>query len=442
MAAGVIENPSPTNWTSRTRFLQFNRNSGKCAAVWLNIASNEKIAQRLSLHMNTTPSLIQNQLTTWLLRRTPANGVRRVASLSAALASDVGNVRENNQDRAAVVRGRDQRGKEYALVAVADGIGGMHDGDTCAAMTIGAFVAAVDQLAQNSGSCDRPEDWLGESAHAANATVYSKFRASGGSTLVALLVRPGSPAYWLSIGDSRVYCMDDRTLTQTSIDDTIAGQLGKSPEEANEQSRLLQFVGMGPDLEPHVAKLDTDSLGAVILTTDGIHYLSPSPGWLGQIIRHSPDPGVCVKRLIDLAKWCGGPDNATVAMITLPVDIQTESRLGYHWLEIWDAYGELQIFSPPPSHASLSNGSTPTTSSRSTPASETPPTVGFAPIIDEHPSPSVPEQSKPRRIKVPRKPKKPVGERSQGIDKSDETDRPQLHMEFPTKSNEPEPSKS
>jgi serine/threonine protein phosphatase PrpC len=393
--------------------------------------------------MSTTPSLIQNQLTTWFQRRTPANGVRRVASLSAALASDVGNVRENNQDRAAVVRGRDQQGKEYALVVVADGIGGMHDGGTCAAMTIGAFVAAVDQLAQKSGGSDCPEDWLGESAHAANVAVYSKFRASGGSTLVALLVRPGNPAYWLSIGDSRVYWMDDKTLTQASIDDTIAGQLGKSPEEANEQSRLLQFVGMGPDLEPHVARLDTDSLGAVVLTTDGVHYLSPSPGWLGQIIRHSPDPGVCVKRLIDLAKWCGGPDNATVAMITLPVDIQTESRLDFPWLEIWDAYGELQIITPPPSHVLSSNhSSNPTTNSQSTPASETPPISGFAPIIDEPLKPPIPEQTKPRRSKAPRKPKKPMGERSLGIDKSDEPDRPQLHMEFPTKSNEKEPSKS
>jgi PPM family protein phosphatase len=392
--------------------------------------------------MNTSPSLIQNQLTTWLLRRIPTNGVRRVASLSAALASDVGNVREDNQDRAAVVRGRDQQGREYALVAVADGIGGMHDGGTCAAMTIGAFVAAVDQLAQDSGNCDRPEDWLREGAHAANAAVYSKFRASGGSTLVALLVRPGTRPYWLSIGDSRVYCMDDRTLNQTSIDDTIAGQLGKSPDDASEQSRLLQFVGMGSDLEPHIAKLDADSIDAVLLTTDGIHYLAPSPGWLGQIIRHSPDPGVCVKRLIDLAKWCGGHDNATVAMITLPVDMQIETRLGYPCLEVWDAYGELQLVSPPPSRELSKNISRPTTPCRPTPASATPPIVGLEPVTDEEPRSPIRKQSKPRRGKVARKPKKPAGEGRLVIDKSDEPDLPQLHMEFPTKSDEQEPPKS
>jgi serine/threonine protein phosphatase PrpC len=394
--------------------------------------------------MNTTPSLIQNQLTNWLLRRTPTSGVRRVATLSAALASDVGNVREDNQDRAAVIRGKDQQGRDYVLLAVADGIGGMHAGASCAAMAIAAFVAAVDQLAQTVGVSDRPADWLREGAHAANAAVFSKFRASGGSTLVALLVRPGLRPHWLSIGDSRVYCMDDNTLVQTSIDDTIAGQLGKSPEDSSEQSRLLQFVGMGPDLEPHVAIFDAESLDAVILTTDGVHFLSPSPGWMGQIIRHSPDPGVCVKRLIDLAKWCGGPDNATVAMITLPIDVQLETKLDYPCLEIWDAYGELQLISPPPSTASSTNARPTITPSPSTPTSSTASNINsIEPVVDASPDSPSPEVARPRRGKIARKSKKSSEERSRGLDKlSENAEMPQLHMEFPTKSSEQEPPKS
>lgn len=395
--------------------------------------------------MNTTPSLIQNQLTSWLLRRTPTSGVRRVATLSAALASDVGNVREDNQDRAAVIRGRDQQGREYVLVTVADGIGGMHDGAACAAMAIAAFVAAVDRLAQTVGINDRPDDWLREGALAANEVVFSKFRASGGSTLVALLVRPGLQPYWLSIGDSRVYSMDDKKLLQNSIDDTIAGQLGKNPEDSSEQSRLLQFIGMGPDLEPHVAIFDAESIDAVILTTDGVHFLSSSPGWMSQIIRHSPDPGVCVKRLIDLAKWCGGPDNATVAMITLPVDAQTETKPDYPCLEVWDAYGELQLISPPTYTALEADN----TRSTITPYSSTPApstaliTNNIEPVIDASQNSSSHDVPKPRRGKAARKPKKSSAKRSLGLDKvSEESEMPQLHMEFPTKSSEQEPPKS
>lgn len=394
--------------------------------------------------MNTTPSLIQNQLTNWLLRRTPSSGVRRIATLSAALASDVGNVREDNQDRAAVIRGRDQRGREYVLVAVADGIGGMNDGASCAAMAIAAFVTAIDRLVQTVGINDGPDDLLRQGAHAANEVVFSKFRASGGSTLVALLLRPGLRPYWLSIGDSRVYCMNDKALIQTSIDDTIAGQLGKSPEDSSEQSRLLQFVGMGPDLEPHVAIVDAESIGAVILTTDGVHFLSPSPGWMSQIVRHSPDPGICVKRLIDLAKWCGGPDNASVAMITLPVETQTETKLDYPCLEVWDAYGELQLISSPPSTVRGGDSALPTPPpASSTPASSTASVATLEPVIDASQNSPSPDAPRSRRGKVARKPKKSPAERSLGLNESSkEPEMPQLHMEFPTKSSEQGPEKS
>ncbi|MDP2825420.1 MAG: serine/threonine-protein phosphatase [Sulfuritalea sp.] len=364
----------------------------------------------------------------------PTTGVRRVASLSAAIASDLGNVRLENQDRAAISHGWDRHGREYALVAVADGIGGMQNGGTCAAMTVSVFIAAVDQCAQDTGnSSDHSEDWLRESVHAANQAVFTKFRAIGGSTLVALLLRPGSPPYWLSVGDSRVYCIEEKALTQISIDDTIAGQLGKGPAEAFEQSRLLQFVGMGADLEPHIDKLDPGTAGAVLLTTDGVHYLAASPGWLDHIVHHAPDPGVCVKRLVDLAKWCGGPDNATVAMITLPLAMQSEPQPSYPCLEVWDAYGELQIVSPvlAKEHSNLLGGSVTTSRTR---VPNTPSAPLLEPAIDEHSGPHVPEQSKSRRGKAPRKPKKSADKQSKNPDRLTEAELPQLHMEFPTKS--------
>ena len=189
--------------------------------------------------MNLGKSPIQNQLTAWLLRRTSTVGVRRVASLAAAVASEIGNVRDENQDRAVIARGRDRQGRDYTLVAVADGIGGMRDGATCAAMGIGAFLAALHQHAQ-MGS-DSSEDWIRRAINTANEAVYTRFRGDGGSTLVALLVRPGHTACWLSVGDSRVYLSTEKYLTQISVDDTIAGQLGKSPEAALEQSKLLQL---------------------------------------------------------------------------------------------------------------------------------------------------------------------------------------------------------
>jgi hypothetical protein len=160
-----------------------------------------------------------------------------------------------------------------------------------------------------------------------------------------VLIRPNYPAVWLSVGDSRVYFTSGSGLVQLSVDDTIAGQLGKKEDAEIEQSKLLQFIGMGSDLEPHIEKIYGDPEGSVILTTDGVHYLDKSPGWLGRIVFNSPDPGVCVKRLVELASWCGGPDNASVAVMPVHSDWDLCVKPSYECLEVWDAFGELQLIS-------------------------------------------------------------------------------------------------
>lgn len=378
-------------------------------------------------HWNTP---LENQLTAWLLRRTAPTGVRRVAPVAAAVASEIGNVRGENQDRAAIAQGWDRQGKKFAVAVVADGIGGMRDGATCAALALGTFIAVLYQSAQ-SGS-DHSEEWIHRAVTAANQAVFSKFRGEGGSTLVAVLTRSDRPAFWLSVGDSRVYRSVGNKLTQISVDDTIAGQLGKNAKENIEQSKLLQFIGMGKDLEPHIDKLDGEPADAVILTTDGVHYLAPAPGWLGHIVGNSPDPGTCVKRLVDLAKWCGGPDNATVAMMSTMASRDFESEPSYECLEVWDAFGELQVIAekisgepskskrqPPPVHAPEDSAKA---SIAATPVVE--------PSTDVHQSTST---AKARSDKNTSKTKSATVKK--GKTKTAATKVPQLLMNFPNKTN-------
>lgn len=291
--------------------------------------------------MNHWNMPLQNQLTAWLSRRTAASGVRRIVPLASAVASDIGNVRSDNQDRVAIARGRDRQGREFVVAAVSDGIGGMRHGAECAALSLGTFLTVLSQQARSGA--EHSSEWMHHAVHAANLAVYSKFRGDGGATLVSVLIRQGSPAYWLSVGDSRVYRSSAKELVQVSVDDTIAGQFGNAAGSNAEQSKLLQFVGMGDDLEPHIDDFRGEPVDSVVLTTDGVHYLASSPGWFGRIVDNSPDVGACAKRLIDLAKWCGGPDNATVAIVSLKSCSELQDKQDYQYLEVWDAYGELQV---------------------------------------------------------------------------------------------------
>lgn len=283
-------------------------------------------------------SIYNNRLTAWFMRKTLSSGVRRVATLSAAIASDIGSVRKENQDRVAITQGRDFSGRSFILAALSDGIGGMKSGAECAATALGGFFSAFFEKSQSDGE---PDQWLSSAAFKSNSAVNDKLNGSGGATLAAILIRENGSAHWLSVGDSRVYHSDGTKLTQISVDDTISGQLGKQSDANMGQSRLLQFIGMGKQLEPHVSRFDAGLQGSVLLTSDGIHFLDSV--WLGQIVGHSPDHGVCTRRLTEIAKWCGGPDNASVAMISLDVAVDALVHQENYGYNIWDPFGELQI---------------------------------------------------------------------------------------------------
>jgi serine/threonine protein phosphatase PrpC len=291
--------------------------------------------------MSLEPSLLQKHLTAWFLRRTTQSGVRRVDPLSGAVASDIGIVREENQDRVALSRGKDRLGRVFVVAALADGIGGMSEGAECAATTIGCFLGSILEEAQSNN--DDTRQWLLLAVQRTNLMVHTKFRGSGGSTLAAVIVREGGLANWLSVGDSRIYSSKDSALLQLSVDDTIAGQLGKLGQSDLDQSRLLQFIGIGEPLEPHIEPLDIASTKAVLLTSDGVHFIAPAPDWLGLVVRHASEPGLCVRRLTELSKWCGGPDNASAAMINVASAANAETAPAYSCLEVWDPFGETQI---------------------------------------------------------------------------------------------------
>ncbi|MGA0608696.1 PP2C family protein-serine/threonine phosphatase [Caldimonas sp. KR1-144] len=279
------------------------------------------------------------RLTSWFQRKTFPSAVRRIAAFPAALASDVGLKRDENQDRVAIGRGTCGQNQPYVLAALSDGIGGMKDGAACAATTLGTLFACFFELARPG---EPPERTLEAAVRAANSTIFSKLSGKGGATLSALLLCEGI-AYTVNVGDSRIYKYSNGQLTQLTVDDTIAGQLGHKVE-ADMGSNLLQFVGIGNPLEVNVTQLPFAHEDALLLTSDGVHYLDQS--WIATLIANSSDPGTALRRLTETAKWCGGHDNASAAFVLPQLTLQEladgdddhDATCG-----IWDPFGELHL---------------------------------------------------------------------------------------------------
>lgn len=215
----------------------------------------------------------------------------------------------------------------------------MQDGHVCASTALAALLASLLHQAQTGLPAYQ---WLESALLAANESVYRSYMSNGGTTLSVLLLLEGESGYWASVGDSRIYAVDD-AMVQLSKDDTIAGQLGKQ-RGAAEQSKLLQYIGIGSSLEVSVHVVPPEQQGMALLTTDGVHFLESATGILELVVRNANDFGTCVRRLIELSRWSGGPDNATAVAIPFgSAALVHDTPMSSSSLDVWDAFGEVRI---------------------------------------------------------------------------------------------------
>jgi len=371
------------------------------------------------------------RLTAWFMRRTAPSAVRRVAPLKAVLASDVGMTREENQDRVALVRSIDRNGSPFILAALADGIGGMKQGAECAALTLATFIDAVICEAQHAVDA---EGWLRKASHEANRAVHARQGGYGGSTLAAILFAKGYPALWLSVGDSRVYHVTEAKMTQLSKDDTLEGQLGKQVE-GGRRSELLQFVGIGDGLEPHIEPVPLYLSGTLMLTSDGVHFINAD--YLGKVAHYAQDLGVCARRFMELARMLGGPDNASVVALGVDALSAASAPEVDSAYEVWDPFGELHVIVD-------HYRSYPSKASSRAPASAT--VDEGSPALSGHTESEGKQARDPAPVEAPAK-RKPSKQKGRGNRKAKEKDvkgesederqadgeAPQLFIEFPHK---------
>lgn len=372
--------------------------------------------------MQTPPPRFAAQIHAWLSRATPANGVRRLPLLPVALGTEVGNVRPDNQDQVCAARWRTPRGRVFSVLSLADGIGGLAAGSDAAAVAQASFVAALYDESSKGGA---PGEWLSRACLRANQVVYNHFGGRGGSTLVAALLLPEGTVHWLSVGDSRVYVGVGATLNQLSKDDTLAGQLGRPSEAGLGRSDLLQFVGMGPNLEPHVGQLFVRDAEYFLLSSDGAHAIKSE--WMGLLVHNSSDPAIAARRLLENSKWCGGTDNASVAVLHLSSLKGLDARfLDDSWIELFDPFGEL-VVQLRPQEAVLLNAPE-QDSPTSPPDSNSEATANGQPKPVDSPGQ---KPKRPRKAKQSASPKKQ--KREPGRAAVPEGEVPQLLMEFPNK---------
>ena len=231
--------------------------------------------------------------------------IRAVGARSAAI-SDVGRVRDENQD-AFVERADD------GLWLVADGMGG-HQGGKMASQLV---ADSVKRVAVTDDVTAVARD-VAAAIAAANAGLRSHGAVQpgfdGGSTVVALCVR-GAEGIALWAGDSRLYRLRRGELKRLTRDHSVAEEAGSAPGEAN---MLTRAVGGADTLALEELRLDIRPGDRFLLCSDGL-YGELTPEEIAARLA-APDCAAAANSLIALALEHGGGDNATAVVIAVDDD--------------------------------------------------------------------------------------------------------------------------
>lgn len=241
--------------------------------------------------------------------------------LVVTVATDVGHVRETNQDR--VVVGRWLLAPDHpdvaalngvqarCAVALLDGMGG-HAGGEIAATT------AAEAVASFSGMIDSPETVV-DAVQRANGAVYERMGsipqlAGMGASLVGLAL-VGDDVVLFNVGDARAYLEADGYLVQASTDDV-------APSGA-----LTQALGGRATferVEPHL----------VVEPAQGRRFLLASDGLFGHVDLTEldrcmvDDDRETVRALMRSALDRGGPDNVSVVLVRAVASSSRRARAG------------------------------------------------------------------------------------------------------------------
>ena len=239
--------------------------------------------------------------------------------------TDVGQKRENNEDNL-YARIYDEN---TALFVVADGLGGYSSGEVASKVAVNNirdnFEVNLDKL-KKSDEIDIKQ-FFKQLIKITNEKIYSMQMANpkykGMGTTIVLVGKVNGKIYYESVGDSRLYYIDEnkQSIEQITSDDTYVNELlkknliKKSEAETHPQKHVLtKALGIFNKIDVQVDILIKDK-GFLVLCSDGLTNMLSNEDILKTVKENNFL--ILSDSFIDKANINGGTDNITVVVVEI-----------------------------------------------------------------------------------------------------------------------------
>ena len=237
--------------------------------------------------------------------------------------SDAGCVRKQNQDAYQI----EELDRSTLLCVVCDGMGGAKSGNIASSLATEVFVEEVRRSWKPNMDQETMDLIMLSAAKLANFTVYDQAQQfpefeGMGTTLVALLIQ-GRKATVANVGDSRCYGLSRRGIHQITRDHSLVQMMvdrgDLSPEMAKYypgKNFITRAVGTERIVMCDIFHQDISRGDYFLLCSDGLSNMMDDQEILFEVV-HGVNKQHCCKRLLDIAKNRGAPDNVTSVLVLI-----------------------------------------------------------------------------------------------------------------------------
>jgi PPM family protein phosphatase len=256
--------------------------------------------------------------------------------VQAAARTHQGSVRANNEDAVGSVQPTDptERDRKGLLFAVADGLGGLNAGEVASAAAIKILLDEY-YAPSNHG---RIEPALRHAVQLANLRVHDlgqkHVEHRGMATTLTALALAGTTAYVAHVGDTRIYRLREKTLSQLTSDhsevaDLIRMRIVKPELAATHPSRnvLTRTIGQHLMIRPDFAREPTLPEDVFIMCSDGVWSEVQEPE-LAEVAATAETEDAC-RQITDLCLERQCDDNVTVLVVRV-LEIDQAAQHTHH----------------------------------------------------------------------------------------------------------------
>lgn len=232
--------------------------------------------------------------------------------------TDVGKVREMNQDY--VFTSETAVGKLPNLFLVADGVGGHKAGEY-------ASRAAVETIVQSimESETKQPVSLLKKAITQANQKLLREsitdIEKEGMGTTIVAATLIGNKLIAANVGDSRLYLINEKSITQITRDHSYVEELVRSgrlkrTDARNHpyKNRITRAVGVQPELDIDFFEVELQEQDIILMCTDGLTNMVEDAD-IKRIVLSQRDAVEKTLTLIREANRNGGKDNISVLLI-------------------------------------------------------------------------------------------------------------------------------